>query len=66
MGAVGYIVTQVCKMLLIAGLVNLSSFWEHVIDCIGMYYFLVHHQKASVASVKILSKFKTTIAHQHR
>lgn len=44
------------KMLIIAGLVNLTLFWEHVIDCIGMYYFLVNHQKASIASVKILSK----------
>lgn len=54
-GALAYLVTQVSKMLLIAGLVNLSTFWERVIDCIGLYYFLINHQKASVASVKILS-----------
>lgn len=57
-GALGYIVTQISKILLIAGLVNLSPFWEHIIDLMGMYYFLVHHQKASLASVKILSKLK--------
>lgn len=55
-GAIAYIITQISKMLIIAGLVNLTLFWEHVIDCIGMYYFLVNHQKASIASVKILSK----------
>lgn len=42
--------------MIIAGLINLSPLWERLIDCIGMYYFLIHHQKATVASVKILSK----------
>lgn len=56
MGAVSYVVTQVSKMLIIAGLINLSPLWNDVLDVIGMYTFLVHHQKATVASVKILSK----------
>lgn len=56
MGAVSYVVTQVSKMLIIAGLINLSPLWDDVLDVIGMYTFLVHHQKATVASVKILSK----------
>ncbi|KAI2811230.1 hypothetical protein RDWZM_003911 [Blomia tropicalis] len=50
-----YMITQGVKMLIIAGLINLSPLWDHLTDCIGMYYFLVHQQKASVASVKILS-----------
>lgn len=54
-GALSYVVTQISKMMIIAGLINLSPLWEHVIDCIGMYYFLIHQQKATVASVKILS-----------
>ncbi|KAH9388737.1 hypothetical protein TYRP_008082 [Tyrophagus putrescentiae] len=54
-GAVSYVVTQVSKMLIIAGLINLSPLWNDVLDVIGMYTFLVHHQKATVASVKILS-----------
>ncbi|KAH7640395.1 BOS complex subunit TMEM147 [Dermatophagoides farinae] len=54
-GALSYILTQMSKMLIIAGLVNLTEFWEHLIDCIGLYYSMVHYQKASVASVKILS-----------
>ena len=55
-GALSYILTQMSKMLIIAGLVNLTEFWEHLIDCIGLYYSMVHYQKASVASVKILSE----------
>lgn len=43
-------------MLIIAGLINLSPLWDDVINVIGMYAFLVHQQKATVASVKILSK----------
>ena len=54
-GAISYVVTQISKMMIIAGLINLSPLWERIIDCLGMYYFLVHHQKATVASVKILS-----------
>lgn len=56
-GVLAYIVTQMGKMLIIAGFMNLTPFWEHIIDCIGMYYFMVHHQKANMASVKILSNF---------
>ena len=55
-GALSYVVTQIIKMVIIAGLINLSPLWEHLIDCFGMYYFLIHQQKATVASVKILSK----------
>lgn len=69
-GVLSYVVTQMVKMMIIAGLINLSPLWDHIIDCIGMYYFLVHHQKASVASVKILSmlaalkvKFKFMVMH---
>lgn len=55
-GAVSYVVTQVSKMLIIAGFFNLSPLWDDVLDVIGMYAFLLHQQKATVASVKILSK----------
>lgn len=57
-GVTAYLATQAIKILLIASLVSLSPFWEHAIDCIGMYYFLVSQQKAIVTSVKILSKFE--------
>jgi len=62
-GLLAYVVTQVCKLLVIA-IINESStsrlltptpIWDHLIDCFGMYWFLVNQQKASVASVKILS-----------
>ncbi|UXI17885.1 hypothetical protein NH340_JMT03828 [Sarcoptes scabiei] len=55
-GALAYLLTQTSKMIIIAGVFNVSTpLWEHLIDCVGMYYFLVYHQKASVVPVKILS-----------
>jgi len=54
-GVLAYVVTQVCKLMIIAAIMTPNALWSHLIDCIGMYWFLVNQQKASVASVKILS-----------
>ena len=59
-GVLAYIVTQVCKLLIIAAVMTPNPLWSHLIDCIGMYWFLVNQQKASVASVKVLSELSYT------
>jgi len=55
MGLVAYMVTQVCKLMLMAVVMAPNPIWDHLIDCLGLYWFLVKQQKASLAQVKILS-----------
>ncbi|XP_054162654.1 BOS complex subunit TMEM147-like [Oppia nitens] len=55
MGVLAYVVTQVCKLLIIAVVMTPNAMMSHLIDCLGMYWFLINQNKASVASVKILS-----------
>ncbi|CAG2114099.1 unnamed protein product [Medioppia subpectinata] len=54
-GVLAYIVTQVCKLVIIAAVIPPNPLLNHLIDLLGMYWFLVNQNKASIASVKILS-----------
>jgi len=51
----GYLLTQMGKLLVIASIMTPTAMWDNLIDCCGLYYFLVKQQKASLAQVKILS-----------
>jgi len=51
----GYILTQMCKLLVIASVMLPPAPLDYAIDCFGMYYVLTKQQKASLAEVKILS-----------
>lgn len=55
MGLLAYVVTQFFKLLFIAIIMTPSPIWDHLIDCFGIYWFMIKQQKASVAQVKILS-----------
>jgi len=54
-GLCGYILTQVCKLLVIASFMIPPAPLDYAIDCCGMYYVLTKQQKASLTEVKILS-----------
>ncbi|RWS10836.1 membrane protein-like protein [Dinothrombium tinctorium] len=50
----GYIVTQICKLLIIATLMAPALIWGYLVDVIGIYWVLIKQQKASLSQVKIL------------
>jgi len=54
-GVLAYVCTQVVKLVTIAAVMTPNPLLSHLIDLLGMYWFLVNQNKASIASVKILS-----------
>jgi len=54
-GLLAYVVTQVIKLVVIAAVMTPNPLLSHLMDALGMYWFLVNQNKASIASVKILS-----------
>ncbi|RWS24422.1 hypothetical protein B4U80_06443 [Leptotrombidium deliense] len=50
----GYIFTQICKLLIIATVMTPALVYDYLVDVIGMYWVLVKQQKASLSQVKIL------------
>jgi len=51
----GYLIIQTCKLFIMASLDTTFAGWGCILDAIGLYWFLIKQQKASLAQVKILS-----------
>ena len=49
-----YLVVQIVKLTIMATLPLPAFLFDHLIDCLGLYYVLVKQQKASLIQVKIL------------
>lgn len=58
LGFVGYILTQMIKLLVIANVMIPPAPLDYAIDCFGLYYVLTKQQKASLTEVKVLSKLE--------
>ncbi|KAI1289578.1 Transmembrane protein [Halotydeus destructor] len=54
-GLIGYIMTQVFKLLFVSSIIIPPLPVDIAIDCLGFYYLLTKQHKASLPEVKILS-----------